>query len=285
MSGSQRVDQADSRSGRMTAEEINRLFPVTKVIQYKNGVCEVIRTSVIQNVSRETIGGDRGEIQYLSGRARSHLAFVVAATAVEFRSILTLTYGKTYCTDISVSKSHLNSMLTWIRTHYDSLSYVWVLEFQKRGAPHYHILLSIEAGDIVERKELAYKWARLVSPSSGAVDLKGDEVLWREERLKVYNVHKHPKTWENIRAKDGATRYITKYCLKTTQKRVPSHFTNVGRFYGMSQSVKDSIDKIAEIELDNDGLRLVLSTLEHRTAGWEVVPKYVFGLELFQPDD
>jgi hypothetical protein len=265
----------------LTPDEIRYFHPVVAVREHRNGVCVVVRKTMIENVSRETIGGPRGQIKRLTARARSHLAFVVAATSVEFRSILTLTYGNFWTSDMAVSKSHLNAILTYLRyTQGAALSYVWVMEFQQRGAPHYHLLLSIERPPEHECKELAYRWSNTISP----------KLDWRmsaealhdvaDDRNKVYRVHRHPSAWENIKSPDGAVRYMTKYCLKANQKNVPPEFTNVGRFYGYSRDVKASIGDGIELRLSDDELQLVLKTFDHKTASWDLPPKYIFGLEL-----
>lgn len=263
------------------AETINRLFPVVGVEQYRNGVIKVIRKSELSNVSRETIRGDRVDITEFSARARAALAFVVAATSVEFKSILTLTYGNFWPHDMQVSKVHLNAFLTALRVRYGRpLNYVWVIEFQKRGAPHYHILLSIERPSSELINNFAWKWANIVTPKIdlGKDELVDDDIM--DDFYKVHRVHSHPKAWENIRSKDGATRYITKYCLKPEQKEVPAHITNVGRFYGMSREVKQSIEAIASLELTGDELSLALRTFDHKVGNWQVIPKYVFGVDL-----
>lgn len=265
----------------LDAEAINRLFPVVGIEQYKNGVVKVIRKSEIPHVSRETIRGDRSDITEFSARARAALAFVVAATSVEFRSILTLTYGNFWPHDMQVSKVHLNAFLTTLRMRYGRpLNYVWIVEFQRRGAPHYHVLLSTERPPDEFVNHLAWKWADIVTPKMdlGKDELVDDDIM--DDFYKVHRVHSHPKAWENIRSVDGATRYITKYCLKPEQKEVPPHITNVGRFYGMSREVKQSIEAVASLELTGDELSLALRAFDHKVGNWQVTPKYIFGVEL-----
>ena len=56
-----------------------------------------------------------------------------------FCSLVTLTYGKDYPDDHE-TKKHLDVFLKRLRRKYKDFQYVWVIEKQKRGAPHFHIL-------------------------------------------------------------------------------------------------------------------------------------------------
>lgn len=269
-----------SDGDKVSADQINYWFPVSKLIQYKEGICMVERTSRVPQ-GTQPARGERGDIRYLTSRARSHLAFLVAASNIEYRSIITLTYGEHWPRDGDIFKAHLNTMLTWLRLSKPKFSYVWVLEYQRRGAPHYHILTTLDAPTKEhERRQFSHKWRTIVDPElwwQGARYWK-DSV--RQARKYVYKVHRHPKAWEPLRDKDGAMKYITKYCLKMKQKEVPNDIVHVGRFYGMSRDVKRSITARAEIELDEEQLRLILRSFDHKTGEWDILPKYIFGLTI-----
>ena len=63
-------------------------------------------------------------------------------------------------------KKHLNAFLMWLRRR--GYVYFWCLEFQQRGAPHFHLFLGKRtgqaAGDIVRlRREIALSWYRIVA--------------------------------------------------------------------------------------------------------------------------
>lgn len=142
------------------------------------------------------------------------------------------------------------------------ISYIWFLEFQRRGAPHFHVLLSILPYTAI-REELAHRWSKLVGKDA-------------EERYKVYKVHKHPRTWEEIRHIGGAERYIAKYAAKQNQKKVPDWYKGVGRFWAASRDVKQSIPQPIEIDVGEDELRGILHTDRHPATSWDVLPKFIF---------
>jgi len=266
----------------MLPDDVNRLFPVKKVNFYGKGIIEVKRESMLTSDGNPG-GGPRGKIEYLSSRSRSYLAFAVAATEITFKSLLTLTYGNPYPTDGAICKAHLNAFLTRMRATYPGLSYVWVTEFQKRGALHFHILLSLGGIESWHRKDAASRWASITAPSNWATTTTEEQdTLYRK---KSYNVHKHKDTWQDLKEADGAMRYMTKYCLKTEQKIVPEEFQNVGRFFGMSRDVVKSCRKPVTMLIDTEGLRLMLEVEKHSTSAWGVAPKYLFGVTLtFDPD-
>lgn len=149
---------------------------------------------------------------------------------------------------------------------FGEFDYCWFLEFQRRGAPHIHILLTLPEPDKLGRVEFALLWANIVAPPT------------REEKEKIFLVHAHAvkgKTaWEAIREKDGAKKYALKYALKTYQKDVPETFQDVGRFWGTSRNVPPA--EIRRIPITEQELREILTKLDNPVAGWPILPKIVF---------
>jgi hypothetical protein len=137
--------------------------------------------------------------------------------------MMTLTYPEEYPTDGKVVKRHLNAMLGWLRYNYPGLGYLWYLEFQERGAPHVHILLTFGLPGcrdkrIAKRKKVAKAWYRIVD--SGDV----------KHLLACLN-------WDNARKKNGLAHYVAWYAGKAQQKQVPEDYQNVGRFWGKSRNI------------------------------------------------
>jgi hypothetical protein len=89
-----------------------------------------------------------------------------------------------------------------------------VLEFQSRGAPHYHLLASNQ----VPKEEIAERWYRIVG--------SGDE--------------KHLRAGtrvESIRSKGHLYGYVSTYIRKSGQKQLPVGYEEVGRFWGASRNI------------------------------------------------
>lgn len=190
----------------------------------------------------------RGEILQWSKKSRQRLAFVATNTDVQFRTMITLTYPKDFPSDGKEVKRHLDAFLKWLRRETKGLSYLWFLEFQKRGAPHFHIIYDTPFPRAREdQKALRFRvscaWYRIVK--SG--DPKHLAAGCRTER---------------IRTEKGARNYCVKYAFKMKQKTVPEGYRNVGRLWGASRDVLPVCRR--EVQCTEDDVRSILETWEYR---------------------
>jgi hypothetical protein len=217
------------------------------------------------------IGPNRTDtkLRWLSAKSRTRMLFILRNTNVSFRSMFCLSYPGTFPTDGQTVKADLNRWLTWFRRRVKGVPYFWFLEFQARGAPHIHIYLSARVKELPHR-EMATAWAGFIS---------GDD---RDTWDKVFAVHSHAKQLQDFRTRDGYIRYAAKYALKTRQKTVPPMYQNVGRFWGASRVVKDSVPEGDLIPIDDRSIEEHLYQTGHRAAQWDVLPKIIFGA--FEPD-
>lgn len=175
------------------------------------------RDAIIKGLggSPNSLPPERGEVVEFSRKSRERLAFVANNTQADFRAMVTLTYPASYPSDGKTVKAHLNRFLTWARRSKGVTDYLWFIEFQKRGAPHFHILLS----SYLPKVEVAEQWFAIVESGDTRHLNAGTRV-------------------EYLRSKDGGARYATKYAYKMTQKTVPPDYRSVGRFWGHSKGVK-----------------------------------------------
>jgi hypothetical protein len=163
-------------------------------------------------------GGKRGKIKELSRKARqrmkTHARNVPDGT---FKAILTLTYPAEYTTDGKEVKRHMNLMKKWLQRHGCADGF-WFLEFQKRGAPHFHMFLKCwPAGGVYAVSEA---WCSIV----GSDDAK--HLQWHKGELSG------TPCLEWLRMPHAASAYVTKYASKEQQKDVPEEYQDVGRFWG-----------------------------------------------------
>jgi len=190
----------------------------------------------------------RGEITMFSKKSRQRLAFVASNTDVTFRTMVTLTYPKEYPTDGQTVKRQLDSFLKWLRRETRGMSYLWFLEFQKRGAPHYHILYDTPLPAArKDQKALRFRvscaWYRIVK--SG--DPKHLAAGCRTER---------------IRNPQGARNYCVKYAFKMTQKCVPPDYRNIGRLWGASRDVMPVCR--STVQCTEDDIRSILESWAYK---------------------
>jgi hypothetical protein len=130
----------------------------------------------------------------------------------------TLTYPAEFSHCGQDAKRHLQRFLKWSYRNCGITAYLWALEFQKRGAPHFHIF-TFEGCLVRSKKAVSAEWFEIVGSSDEKHLLAGTRV-------------------ERLRKPDAAGRYAAKYASKPWQKRVPENYWNVGRFWGHSRNVK-----------------------------------------------
>jgi hypothetical protein len=162
-----------------------------------------------------------------SDGSRRRLRFLTQAAFPALVSQFGLTYHNEWPTDGRTSKAHLNAWLTTLRRLVPGVGYLWLLEFQKRDAPHYHVFLSIPPNEELRRK-LAEAWCRITSPGDPAA-------------LRFHLDSRNWITWDM-----GSGSYLCKYLDKEAQKAIPEGYHGFGRFWGNSRGLKPKIDILLE---------------------------------------
>lgn len=193
--------------------------PVVAVAVYRNDVLVMRRGEPFSPSHLPT----RGDIMKLSDASMARLAFVANNADVDFRSMITLTYPNEFPCDGRIVKRHLHVFLTRVQRHCGKVVYLWFLEFQKRGAPHFHILLTLGLPEDKRDRELEYQW--LSYTWYKVVGSEDDDHLLAGTR------------WEDLHDEEGGRHYVVKYSQKTYQKLVPEGFRSVGRFWGCTRSL------------------------------------------------
>lgn len=268
---------ADNKKSNLTPEVINRYYPIKKLKIYPNGVAEVKRSNLTNDSTAGGGVGTRKAITKMTNKSRTRLAYTMYATSVEFRSIITLTYPSLWPNNGTQCKAHLNSFLTWFRGKFPHQDYAWIVEFQDRGAPHYHIMTTVRDPDGEQRHAMAWAWKSIVGRWYWGAEIRQTGGKVTPGMLqKLYRVHCHRDSWEQIRKPDGARRYMAKYALKPAQKLVPYAYQNIGRFWGVSRGVTDAIESTGDWVVCESDLRRALKALYHQVSDWDVLPKVIF---------
>lgn len=182
-------------------------------------------------------GGVRGDIKFFSNASQRRLTMAVRNTADLWDGFLTLTYPADFPTDGRAVKRHLNAFCSYLRRN--KVAYIWVLEFQKRGAPHFHFLLR----GFLPKKQVATHWADIV----GSWD--------RERHIRVGT------RIEGVKNPDQVGAYMSAYMNKLDQKIVPRRYAAVGRFWGSSRLLTSTLYRL-------DGLRREASRAIRTARKW-----------------
>jgi hypothetical protein len=261
----------------LTPDQINSMFPVVGIIRYPGGV--QVRRSCSLVLSQMRHLHLRGTIDMVSKRSLNRLALLVRSCGVDFKSVWTLTYGVNYPMSGREAKRHLNHFLVQSKRTFGVFEYVWIIEFQQRGACHFHVATTLEPPSAIDRSVFASLWSAISTPYSwlytSLEDVGGrlveDQTLLTDRA--VYDVHNHRKSWEAIRKKDGIHRYMAKYANKLKQKEVPYFYSDVGRFWGASRGVKLPEGKYYH---GSDGdVRALAAAYGRDISSWRVLPKII----------
>lgn len=160
----------------------------------------------------------RGEIESFSLASKRRLKFTAANAFPELVSQFGMTYHKT-SPDGRTIKHHLDAFLKALRYKFPEAKYLWILEFQTRGVPHYHLFLTQPHDTPGLHKYLAETWHRIAEPGS-------------REHLRFHRHARNFIAWDM-----GSGSYLCKYLDKEHQKAVPPGFMGVGRFWGSSRGL------------------------------------------------
>ena len=224
-----------------TPEQLNSLFPVIGIVKYPGGI--QVRRGNYSNFNQAKYLHVRGKQILITSRSLNKLALLVRGSSVMFRSIQTLTYGANYPLSGRIAKKHLNSYLVQSKRLFGPYNYIWILEFQGRGAVHFHIATTLAPPSDLERHGFAKLWQRVSTPYSwwySSLEIEDENFKLKKELYTdqaVYEVHLSSKSWERVKKDDSLSRYFAKYANKIKQKSVPDFYSDVGRFWGASKGV------------------------------------------------
>ncbi len=183
----------------------------------------------------------RGRIREWSGRSRARMLYRLAT--IDWDSLggipemVTLTYPRAFPCDGDTAKGHLQALRKRYERQFGKIEgAAWKLEFQRRGAPHFHLLMyrPVGVGWLDWAKWLGQAWYEVVG--------SGDP------RHLAAGVGVDNQTYRRAGKKSNARRiawYFAKHAApglddggsKAYQNEVPAGFRGPGRFWGVWGSV------------------------------------------------
>jgi hypothetical protein len=213
----------------------------------------------LSQVSYEEHGKTRGNISTFSFKSRRRLMVYMASIDLESAGLptfLTLTYPGTWHRDPELWKRQLKAFNAALFRKWPNAWGVWRLEFQKRGAPHFHLLLwdgpTVEA---VQAKRPNGKMCMIAIP--GSRSRKNRKVFeWTSESwFRVVDSrdekHRHAGTRiEPVMSVNGVMSYSAKYLAKPTEEQAETFEGGTGRHWGR---IGEDRWKIQEYSVDLTG--------------------------------
>ncbi len=216
---------------------MNKEYPIDEICQAKNQLNNIgviyrvtgnlfIAKQVCKTVPKSYVGSRAAVHEFSVGSAIRMRSYLRSCRA-DYRYMVTLTYPCGYDSDGRVSKEHLRRFLQEVKREFNRnskiisasteskpqrLSLFWFLEFQERGAPHYHILSTHR----IDKTFVSRRWYDIVNSE----DVRHLQAGTKCEKLRC--------------GRAGTIKYAIKYANKLTQKVVPKGYENVGRFWGIT---------------------------------------------------
>ena len=201
----------------------------------------------------------RGKVSGFSVASRRRLRLALMGIDWPHVSALwvTLTYPKAWPADWQVSKAHLRAFLEAVRRNYPTTGLIWRLEQQRRGAPHYHMVLGYPLGAAPDARAFeawaAGTWLRIVGATGR------ERAKHAVYGTRVVAVERHG------RGDLGALMsYLTKELCKVKQNREESGGT--GRQWGIRGHFPTRI--IGEVELSDAGYTELARRVAESSVGW-----------------
>ncbi len=194
----------------------------------------------------------RGAVQMFSPRSAARLTRVARNAVPQLVSQMCLTYHQAD-PDGATAKKHLDTWLKALRRAVPGVGYLWILEFQTRGVPHFHVWLTASFSEALW-KRLGLAWNRIAEPLS-------PEHLWWHTQARVGPTGKLQRSFMAWEMKGAG--YLRKYMSKEAQKCVPDGFGFVGRFWGCTRDLMPE-----PVELPAEDLPVPITDLTRTLCKW-----------------
>lgn len=114
----------------------------------------------------------RGRVVHFSAKSRKRLLEVMARMRKDLTGLfMTFTYRRADVSNFE-AKKHLDLMLRWLKYNIPDAAFIWRLEYQERGTPHFHVIvLNVKRVPLELFKAVIVHW-RKVSADDNHPDIK-----------------------------------------------------------------------------------------------------------------
>lgn len=163
------------------------------------------KVSVLDSPYQKEPPKKRGAIKHFSKAARKRLFEMFHRMNVIQFLFITLTYGQKFPA-AKDSKRHLKMFIQRLKRKYPKVAGVWRIEFQKRHAPHYHLLLTNVS--FIPKADICAMWEAVIGQR---YQNQTGSTFTRIERIK---------------SKKHALSYVSKYVGKVEKRAQRSNGFN-----------------------------------------------------------
>lgn len=196
----------------------------------------------------------RGDVRSFSDASKKRLEWVYMQ--YNWASMITLTYHSPDVVDWRLCKKQLNAFLQSLRRR--KIKYLWALEWQSRGVPHFHVWMDCRFRDQFDGVTCFDRNGKEYDPTQdyGGRYLDSWKPIMRSW-LRVSNqssdkqavkVHMHTSCIVHWKVHSNSC-YASKYASKSQQKGLPKGISQFGRWWGCSNKLNLEVD---EVEVSQD---------------------------------
>lgn len=204
-------------------------------------------------------------------------------------AFVTLTYGREWPRDGGTVKAQLRAFRKRWERRYGPVNAFWGMEFQQRGAPHFHLYAEMPRADRGEvQRYLSEAWFELAGYGDSRHLAGGVVIKW--DRLMGWSVLPGgaPEGERRVTrdSPGNIAKYMAKHQGKEGQKECPADFGNPGRWWGFwglkpvwhdrevgEDAYRRLLDRIGDEQEHQLGRRVEASKRKDGLDGtWVVVP-------------
>lgn len=212
----------------------------------------LLKVTAKSNSEEHNSGGRRGKVAAFSAASRLRLMQKMATIKPvrNFHALfITLTYGQDYPSP-TLAKRHLDNFLKRLRRRWLYVSGFWRLEFQKRGAPHFHLVLF--GVPFMHKSDIAKWWGATIGRQFW--DTSADEIREPFTRIEAIRSHRQCAYYvSKYVAKHGEGGFNCNAYLTADDKFIHPQTgevsDSIGRYWGVINAVWLPVDTVVELTL------------------------------------
>jgi hypothetical protein len=200
-------------------------------------------------------GGERGEIEVFSRASRRRLFRELHKLIFKTVTFITLTYPSEFPVACKVYKANLKEYRRRFEIKWGAARAIWRLEFQKRGAPHFHIMyLDLP---FIPVWEIAWMWKCVCHTWDMAHEVNGVDLKLitdaREGRL--------------------IAQYLSKYIAKVDERSGKHDREHTGRWWGRWNIVDERKMEFETTDWEAERIVTFVLSLRRGDGLWEPVDR------------
>jgi len=234
---------------------------IEKIELYQMDV-KVKKESTMKKGESDYERAKKTKIMEFSKASEKRLLFICRNSGHMIKSQIALTYHFKIPETGEEIKKQIHHLLIKIQREYGKIYYLWVLEFQERGAPHFHLFTSLPADNVICRV-IGTAWNKIIKED--------------EQHLRFQTDSRSMIEWKMISGKYLSSQYVS----KQKQKQVPENFKDVGRFWAASRNMKPEKETLYLSGQNNmldkimtDTVRIVTRRYEKELKKYKIKKKY-----------